>query len=185
MDFIPALQDPGEIWDRVPATWDEWEQWAEALEAMRLDGNFLAAEGLIVARLKSRFADPVKVLTAADIGGAKSLAQWCPAVFVMFDGYQVVAGPDGSANRGAAQLLDQMWTCVCAVRSAADPVSGSAVRVDAGAMFDTLFKALLGWQPSTQFRQVRLRNAPKPNLADGVGYFPASFTTRCTIQGEP
>ena len=154
MDFIPALRTPVKSGtaSRRPGT--NGEQWATALEAMRLDGNF-GGRGLIVARLKSRFTDPVQVLTRRT-SGAKSLAQWCPAVFVMFDGVtKSWLLPDGKANRGA-KMVDQLWTCLRRAQPT-DPISGSAVRVDAGALLDTLTKALLGWQPNTQFRWMQLQ----------------------------
>jgi hypothetical protein len=151
---------------------------------MLLTDNFLTLEALLVARLKANFDGSAKVLTAADLKGAATLGQFAPAVFVMYDGYRL-PGEGGSANQGGAQMLDQLWTIVVVVRNVADPLNNQGVRNDAGALLATLFAALLGWKPGPAFRPLRAANPPRPSSADGVGYFPSSFSTRVTLQGSP
>lgn len=142
-------------------------------------GDFLAAEGLIIERLKQKLGDQVrKVAGAPDLDGVRSASQVTPAVYVIYGGYR----PD--RNNGPDMVeLTQRWLVVVTVRNVRDSVSGEGVREDAGGLAYAAMTALMGWRP-TDHTPLILEAAPPPGIDKGYGYFPFVFSTRRTIRGD-
>jgi hypothetical protein len=137
--------------------------------------NYLAAESLIIARLKAQVPTFRAVYGAADLAGVEERAQVTPAAHVIYDGDAVPGGEVNRAGAGAAQVVAQHWLVVVAVRNVRDTQGGQYTREEAGPLVSQTITALSGWKPSTDFRPLRRTSAPKPAFTNGFGYFPLMF----------
>jgi len=142
-------------------------------------GDYLAAEGLIRARLEAGVTG-ARVLAAADLSGIPESAQVTPALHVVYDGDRL--GDDGGRHRG--QQVYQRWLVVVAVRNAAGQRSGAGARQAAGPLLSAVLSALLGWSPSPDHQPMKRIDAPRPAFTPGgFAYFPLAFETRINTEG--
>lgn len=135
--------------------------------------DFFASEALIQARIAESLDMPqLTVLTMADLGKVRNLAQIAPAVHVVYDGYSV-------KDSGVAGWVDitQTWLTVAVVRNMKDVHGGSGARADGGAILDALIGALANWKPSPELAPLKLVNAPGADYQDAVGIFPLAWQT--------
>lgn len=139
--------------------------------------NFLAAEPLIVQRLRAVLPAEVHVLPAADLASVAAENQPTPAVHVLYDGYQV-----NDARTGAAVAIEQGWLTVIVTRNVADIEQGHNARQDAGPLAALVMDALYRHRLRAEGGQVlgsgplRLTSAPSPGFADGRFYLPLGWT---------
>jgi hypothetical protein len=142
--------------------------------------DYLAAEGLIVERLRAQVpgVSPRNVLTAADLAGVQARAQHTPALHVIYDGDEP-AGPAGQDEFGATQMAQQRWLVVVAVRSAADTVGGVGARQAAGPLLVDAINALAGHRLGPDHGPLVRASAPRPLFDAGYAYFPQLY--RCVV----
>lgn len=143
--------------------------------------QFFELETLLVDRLKEKAAEGVKTLTAADLAGVELNQQHTPSYHVIYGGYRIV----DSAAGGSKQLIEQRWFVVTATRNARTQISGTAGRQEAGVLFTTALRALLGWLPGPGYTRLALGTGGSPSFkAGGYSYYPLVVTSRFTVTGE-
>lgn len=138
--------------------------------------NFLAAEPLIIARLRAVLPADVHVLAAADVAAVASDDQPTPAVHVLYNGYATT-----DASTGAFASVDQTWLTVVVARNVADIETGHHARQDAGPLaakvIDALNRHRLRGDANQPLgaRPLRLETAPEPGYKDGRFYLPLAW----------
>ncbi len=137
--------------------------------------DYLAAEQLLIARLRSAVPGFHAVLGAADLDGVAEAGQTVPAAHVIYDGDALPGGDAARGGAGAAQMVAQRWMIVVAVRNVRQTLSGDGARGEAGPLISQTLAALSGWQPSPAFRPLRRVPGPRPGYNAGFGYFPLLF----------
>ena len=142
--------------------------------------DYLAAEPLIVARLRDQVAGVPHVLTAADLAGVEARAQHTPALHVIYDGDEP-AGEAGQSDAGDVQITWQRWLVVLAVRSARDTLGGAGARALAGPLLVAVIQALAGWRPSADHSPMLRASAPRPVFDAGFAYYPQLYRTAVVL----
>ncbi|MBD3815428.1 MAG: DUF1834 domain-containing protein [Halothiobacillus sp.] len=135
--------------------------------------TFLALEDALVNRLKGELPDAVHVLTAADLATVAEGSQPTPAVHVVYGGLEVL-----ETNTGFTSYQER-WLAVIAVRNVAAIKSGTAARVDVGALAEQVNDALCYFRAAGA-RPLQPVTPPKPAYNAGYMYFPLAYTTGFT-----
>ena len=144
--------------------------------------NYLAAESLIVARLKAQVSGIAHHLTAADLAGVREERQHTPATHTLYDGDDL----GDRAGDGLAQLIRQRWMVVVAVKNARDTRRGAAARAEAGRHITAVLQALAGWSPGTGLGPLVRIPGPRPAFSPGgYAYFPFTFHTVIDTEAAP
>jgi hypothetical protein len=136
--------------------------------------NFLFLEPLIVARLQEHLPSDVQVLTAPALADMAEAGRRLPAVFVVYDGYQVAEDNPGFLT------VTQTWVTWAAVRNSANLREGAPAREDAGSLLHQMRVALSRWKPEGA-KPLRLSAAPNPIYTDGHAYFPLAWTSAIAL----
>lgn len=145
-----------------------------------MNGNFLALEPELVARLKEKLAGqvpPVHVLTSSDLADVAEEKQLTPAVHVMYQGYRVGEG----RYDGKACPVMQSWLAVVVTRGTRNLASGADARQQAGALARVVLEALMGFKPACAAKPLMLANAPQAAYSGGHQYLPLGFEVE-TVQ---
>ncbi len=143
--------------------------------------NFLAAEPLIVARLRAVLPPEVHVLAAADLAQVAGSQQPTPAVHVLYAGYRV-----DDSRTGAFAGVEQQWLTVVVTRNVADIEAGYHARQAAGPLaaqvMDALYRHRLrdGQGDPIGLSPLRLDGAPQAGFDDGHFYLPLGWL--CHVQ---
>lgn len=120
----------------------------------------------------------VRILSSADLAGLQESAQITPAIHVLYDGDELMAGEGAQAEQGAVQLIRQRWLVVVTVRNARAIQSGAGARSDAGPLITAALQAVSGWRAGEDYGPLeRAVGAPAPLYTAGYAYFPLLFTT--------
>lgn len=140
--------------------------------------NYLAAEQLIIDRLKAAFSAlpalaGVHVLSAADLDGVEEARQLTPAVHVIYDGDDL----GDSAGDGVDHIVRQRYLTVVVTRNVRGIKTGKAAREDAGVIVLATLGALGGWQPSSEHGEVVRIPGPRPTYRTGHQYIPIAWHT--------
>lgn len=147
--------------------------------ASELD-NYLAAEQLIIERLKKEITEFVDVSNWTDYSTIKETAISTPSAYVLYRGDR----PLEAGGKGAVQRVDQLWAVVIVVRNVTQKRGGENIRETAGPLMMRTLRALMGWQLADQYRPLERVPAPEPTYGDFVGYFPLQFTTGLILKGD-
>lgn len=132
--------------------------------------DYLALESLIVDRLMKETTMPDRhVLTAPDIEQVEEEQQTTPAYHVIYAGDRAPSA-GGTAAASRAQVVEQLWLVVVAVRNVRDVRRGKAARELAGPWVTELINALQGWQPGQDYNELR-RDLSAPPAAYQKGFF--------------
>ena len=142
--------------------------------------NYLAAEALIIARLKENVEALKTVSDWSDYTTLDEASFTSPAAYVLFLGYR----PVQEHSDGAVQQTEQLWGVVVAVRNARQARSKSGVREDAGPLMASVMAVLQGWKPSNEHSALKLTtlDSARPSYGATVGFFPMTFATRVVIK---
>lgn len=139
--------------------------------------DWLAAEELIVTRLKTEMPELKTVTTAAEIAAVEKMRQLAPAAIVIYDGDDVRQGPQAKPNRGQNEIVSQRWLVIIAVQNVADQRGGSGARRVAGPLISRAKRTLAGFDLGLPgVRPLQSASAPGPAFESGYGYFPLLFT---------
>lgn len=131
----------------------------------------LAFEPILLERLGAYLPSGVRLLTAPDLEGVREGAQITPAVYLLYDGYQVVeVAPGGDPTRVATR-----WLTVATVRNVRAITSGAPAREDAAPILDAIYLALAGWKPPGLSRPIQLDEAPAALYTAGYLYCPLGW----------
>lgn len=147
----------------------------------RLADNWLAAEPLLVERLRTQVPDLRAVYQAEDLAALDAQkdvrAAATPAAHVFYLGDQVLVGDDSSRNQGAAQVVDQIYGVALVVRNA---TGAGGLRADAGRLLPQLIRAIAGWDCGVAglrpFRRAAVRTPPRYYADKAI--FPLFFAAR-------
>ena len=132
--------------------------------------NYLAAEPLIVARLKARLRG-ITIQSTWGIPKIQERFDTPPAVLLLLEEDR----PGEVILCGTAQKIEQIWTCIVMVKESTD---------GAGEWISQVIQAMNGWQPDgttdgtlfTPFK--RVPSGFKHDTAPtGAVYFPLAFAT--------
>lgn len=135
--------------------------------------HYLAAEQLIVERIRAQMPDLKNVFGMADLASIQDNAsQFAPCVCVVYDGDEVPQGDSARAGAGAAQVVQQRWVAWLIVRNVRSAARGEAARSEAGPMLSALLSALAGWSPGPDYRPLRRGSSPRPLYLTGTLHFP-------------
>lgn len=152
---------------------------------MALD-NYYALEPLLKARLQTIADDPTvkyRLLVAADLEGAKSLAQFADSIVLLPANDDRPEGEDGEFQFSGDQEVSQRWDVVTISRNVRDQQGGADARQDAGPVLIKVISALNNWKPSKDFSALKRVSGPSGGYADGVHVAPLRFETRFTTSG--
>ena len=138
--------------------------------------NFLAAEPLIVARLRAMLPAEVHVLSAADLATVAEEQQPTPAVHVLYGAYRVA-----DSSVGAMASVEQSWLTVIVTRHLSDIEQGFHARQAAGPLaaqvMDALFRHRLRRADGKTLGAgpLRMDEAPSPGFSNGRFYLPLAW----------
>lgn len=140
--------------------------------------NWLAAEPLLVARVKAQATGLRAVYTASELvaleGPSDPRAAALPAAHVLYGGDQIV---ETTAN-GEASVIDQIWCVALVARNDRD---AAALRAEVGPLVSQVFQAVAGWDCGIAgmrpFRRARITNMPRFN-ASKKAIYPLFFAAR-------
>lgn len=147
---------------------------------MNNPANFLALEGVLLARLADQLADlspRVHVLAAVDLAGVTEATQVTPAVHVVYQGYN----PTESRSDGSAARIEQTWLVTVATRNMSTLGTGKAARTDAGLIARRVLKALMGYKPEPGSKPLRLTGGPGAGFNAGFQYLPMAFVAELVM----
>ena len=141
--------------------------------------DYFAAESPIVEQLKASVTQVSgRVYTFSDVNNIEeSQKNFESALHVLHGGDKL--GRSGSDGR--AQVFDQVWIVVVAVRNARDQTSGALLRDVAGPIICEVLRALQGFKPSDYHGELHRFETIEPVYKAGFAFFPLAFTTRMTI----
>ena len=128
--------------------------------------NYLAAEPLIVARLKEQVADAT-IHSSWGMPAIRENHDLPPSVIVFLE----EDAPGAVADTGLSQKIKQTWLCLVVVKDA---------ETEAGTLISQVVRAMAGWKPvGAPFSAfTRVKSAFSPDYSpNGVFYFPLAFTT--------
>lgn len=132
--------------------------------------DYLALEALIVDRLNSATAmTERRILTAPDVEAVEEAKQTTPAYHVIYAGDRAPAGRSTAAD-SRAQLVEQLWLVVVAVKNVRETRRGKAARGLAGPWVTEAITALQGWQPGGEYWPLQ-RDLSAPPAAYQAGFF--------------
>lgn len=143
--------------------------------------DLLSVGDELVARLKDRLPPDLHVLSAADLAGVTEERQLTPAVHVLYQGYRLL---ESSAN-GLTARIEQTWLVVVATRNVRALASGSATRLEAGALAAGVLQALMGFKPGSAAKPLQLSGAPAARYTAGAQYLPLAFATEVVARPLP
>ncbi len=135
--------------------------------------DWFSAGNLIATRLEEQIPElgPVREIAAlGDIGG---LTLNPPSAFVCWAGDSFA----DTSGKGEAQIVQQKWHVVLAVRSAFEAAHGKGVISLAGPLVSRILQSLSGWNPSPQHRPLHRVESIESGSAAGFAYYPLTFTT--------
>lgn len=129
----------------------------------------------ICDRIKDQVPALKRVLPAWDLASVVEQSQVVPAVFVIYDGEDVV----DQVPNGKKVLEDQRFIVVLAIRNASDTLGGSGAAEDAKAIRASIYAALSGWVPGPEHRPLTRAQANyRPHYTPGFAYLPTIFKTK-------
>lgn len=141
--------------------------------------DFLAAEPLIIQRLKDKVQCALRVDGAPELAAVQEESQVTPAIYVIYYGYL----PGRENGQQGVREIELRWIVVVCVRNLRDVKTGGGVREDAGPLIYDTMTALMGWRPDNHHTPLELEASPPPRIKPGFGYFPMVFKTKRTLRG--
>ncbi|MBF0625842.1 MAG: hypothetical protein HQL82_13665 [Magnetococcales bacterium] len=128
--------------------------------------NYLAAEPLIVARLKE-YVSEAAIHSSWGMPAVRENHDLPPSVIIFLEEDH----PGAVADTGLSQKVEQTWLCLVVVRDA---------ETETGTLVSQVIRAMAGWKPAgapfSAFKRVKSAYSPDYSL-NGVFYFPLAFAT--------
>lgn len=151
-----------------------------------LPENFLAAEPLIIDRVKAEVSGLAGVMSRVDLLHVRDWTQLAPAVHVLYAGIAVEPSDDDPTLIKVVQSW-VLWLCV---RNVASGRATEAMRESAGPFLSQLIDTLHGWKPLAHAQRMRLVRSPEPIAArtkddkfSGAMLFPLVFNLSFPTRG--
>lgn len=135
----------------------------------------MAAEALIIERLKERVPGFRAVMGEGELSAIEERKQVTPSAYVVLDRYRPLQ------QRDYAVEWEQTWIVAVAVRNA--KAKADAMREDAGPLISAVLQALTAWQPSKDHTRLTIGTNPRPVIEADYAYFPLTFNTRVMVRG--
>lgn len=141
---------------------------------------FAAAEQAILTRLREKMPAGTTIEPLRELERVPELRQKAPAVFVIYDGYNV---GESILPTGGIQRITQDWYVVVATKSAKGNGNVAAARDQASDLCEKVLEALLGFDLGGG-RYLRLSDAPGPEYDGGYCHVPLAFSNAATFKGQ-
>lgn len=142
---------------------------------------FAEIEQTILDRLREKLPAGVTIEPLREIERVPELRQKAPAVWVIYDGYNV---GQTLAPTGQVQQITQDWFVVVATKSARGNGDSNTARDAAADLCGQVLEALLGFHLGGG-RYLRLQDAPGPEYDAGYCHVPLAFQNAATFKGQP
>ncbi|MBF0614225.1 MAG: hypothetical protein G8237_04925 [Magnetococcales bacterium] len=139
--------------------------------------DLLAAEPLILDRLRDRVALARQVHGARTFKAIPARTGAMPALYLIADGFQPLM------RAGCEQAVEQVWLVVVAVRNLHDAEGGQGERREAGPLLFQVCQALIGWQPVPELGAMHLIASPGSVFSDEQALFSLRFAMRFVLCG--
>lgn len=129
--------------------------------------NMLAAEPLIIERLRVQLADitELKIGSIASFVGVFEPSAHLPALWV-----QPGEAKRGDTRGGGAALDVQQWVMHHFFKMVADKATYDATFVEAGTILARAYQALAGWSPGPGMGPLRYSGRPQPVIDRDKGF---------------
>lgn len=139
-----------------------------------LANNYLCAEPALIERLRVEVPELAFVDGSRSVNEVVNRAVPTPAALVLFGGDTIKE----SADWGATQVVHQRWVIELVVKDDWAVESGQGERLAAGLLISKVLKALAGWNPTDEHREMYRAQAAAPvNPGSGEGYYQLAFMT--------
>src|SRR3569833_3405937 len=112
--------------------------------------NYLAAEQLIITRLKETVPELVDVSDWSDYASINEAAIRTPSAYVLYLGDR----PREAGGKGEVQRAAQIWGVMIVVRNVAQHPNNKEKHKTTKPKKKRSLRALMGWQPAPQYRPV-------------------------------
>lgn len=139
----------------------------------------LQSETLLRTRLAS-LTDFKGVYGLPELSGADLQAKASPAIYVIFDGYNVVE----THPRGHSARVETRWLVVLVVKHYTQTHDGQSARLSAEPLVNQVLECLMGFHPPEWSKPLKLTRGPAPEFDSGLLMFPLAFTVEQLIRGE-
>lgn len=138
--------------------------------------DYLFLEPLLVERVRAEVPGLARVGGVPDLAAVADRQQASPAVYLIYLGDELAAGPQAQGGQGRVQTVKQLWAAVLALYCADASGEGEGARREAGPLLGQLLQALTGWTPRADVTPLTRRQGPaEMAYADGYFYYPLVF----------
>lgn len=138
--------------------------------------DYLFLEPLLVERVRAEVPGLALVGGVPDLATVADQQQATPAVYLIYLGDELSAGPQAQGGQGRVQTVTQLWAAVLALYCADASGEGVAARREAGPLLGQLLKTLTGWIPRPDVTPLTRRQGPaEVAYVDGYFYYPLVF----------
>lgn len=150
-------------------------------------GDHFEVAPLVKTYIENNLRDVPRVDHVPELTGVEKLTQVVPAIYIVWDGEDVLAGARKRAGmNGTKQLggysdglqrIRQFWLFVLVVRNPAKSGTGERLLEEAGKLMGDFVTLLTGWPPSqTKDPFVRV-TAPRPRYLPSCALLPVRYQT--------
>ena len=143
--------------------------------------QFLAASGLMIARLQSQLLplQAYKVRAAHDLDFVIKNALSSSVNVIFFDDVPDET-PAANFHHSVQQASNQFWLVIISAKNVSDV--GNASLEDVGLMADSVLKALQGWRLSEQHTELVRAKCPfRKTTVDGFSHLPFMFSCKIVL----
>lgn len=139
--------------------------------------TFLELESHLINKLREILPPEIRIYPSPSIEfSVNSLAEFCPAVHVIYEGYTI----KNTTSIGLGTVYSQNWLVLIAVKNVRGLESGHPAREEASAIIDTVIQNLNGYQPPNH-QLGRLMPINSRQSAFGAGYMFFPFSYQCDL----
>lgn len=135
----------------------------------------------LVARLQAVLPSGVRVMSAFDLDAAKDRQIIAPAVFVTFEGVQVL-------EYSAARLLaraDVSFSVVAVARQGAAITQGEAAGESALGLLESVIGGLTGFKPTKATKAMTMQSADAPEYTPPMAWLPSAWSCEAMLPTTP
>lgn len=135
----------------------------------------------IVARLQSTLPAGVRVMSMFDLDAAKDRQIIAPAVFVTFEGVQVL---EHSSARQLASA-EVSFSVVAVARQGAALTQGDAATDSALGLLESVIGALTGFKPTKALKALTMQSADAPEYSPPMAWLPSAWSCPAMLPTAP
>lgn len=150
--------------------------------------DFFGLQPLLIARIAAEVPGLTAVFSGIDYERTLTLFDSVPAVYVLYDNYALFDQTERETQ------INQNWSVVLVVAS----LPQLDITKHAGPVLWKILRALVGWQPDSDYYPLKLESASKmtfqpaptqaapaiTTLRSGLWHIPLSFSTTIFVTGD-